>query len=348
MSRFAKLALGFTVTLLAVLLINAVTTGNGTREAEVTVADGKILQLSRGALQVVDSGEPPGPDGGQPIVLLHCYTCSLHYFDRLVPLLAANHRVISIDLLGHGGSEAPESGYEIPEQAAVVAEALNELGVEGAMVVGNSIGGTVTASLAEQASQLVDRAVLIGSAPNVDDYGDGLPFVAELGYAPVIGEALWRIAPDSVVRGGTDDSFSPGFDTAEGFEDPDQPVEDFRRLTYAAYDSASAAAESFTNESSLADRFAATPVPLLVIFGAEDQIFDAERALEGFGAVPGVQTELVPEAGHTPQVEKPEEIAVLLEGFALDVTEPAATPNPRVRQKSKRDEQKSKPRKRKR
>ena len=62
-------------------------------------------------------GEPDSATPGQPIVLLHCYACSLHWWDKLEPLLAERHRVIRIDLLGFGGSEKPESGYEIPAQA---------------------------------------------------------------------------------------------------------------------------------------------------------------------------------------------------------------------------------------
>ncbi len=120
------------------------------------------MELSSGDVQVTDSGEADG----QPIVLLHGYANSLHWFDAIEPLLAENHRVIRIDLLGFGGSEKPESGYSIPEQASTVAEALIELDVQGALVAGNSMGGAVTASLAEQASQLVDRAVMIDMAPN--------------------------------------------------------------------------------------------------------------------------------------------------------------------------------------
>ena len=74
------------------------------------------------------------------------------------------HRVVRIDLIGHGGSEKPQSGYEIDSQAAAAAEALNSLGVQGATVVGHSLGGSVATSLAEQASELVDRIVLIGVA----------------------------------------------------------------------------------------------------------------------------------------------------------------------------------------
>ena len=48
----------------------------------------------------------------------------------MIPLLARQHRVVAIDLLGHGGSEKPTSGYSIANQADLVAQALAKLGVQ--------------------------------------------------------------------------------------------------------------------------------------------------------------------------------------------------------------------------
>ena len=286
MKRRWKITLGLLAALAVLLAVNTVTTGSQTKPAELTADEGRILELSRGSVQVTDSGDPGGP--GQPIVLLHCYACSLHWFDRLEPLLAENHRVIRIDLLGFGGSEKPEAGYEIPTQAAMVAEALNELDVQGALVAGNSMGAMVTASLAEQASQLVDRAVVIDMAPNTDDYGDGLPLLARLGYVPVLGEAMWRVTPDFAVRDAYKESFAPDFDVESGFDDPDQVAgrlrcDDLHVVRHAR----TAKADDYVEELPLNERFKQVPVPLLVIFGAEDQVFDAEQAVEGLRGRPG-------------------------------------------------------------
>ena len=323
MKRRWKVLFGFLLVLAVVLAVNASATSSQTKEEKLTADDGRILELSAGDVQITDSGEGPG----QPIVLIHGYAGSLHWFDRIEPLLAEEHRVIRIDLLGFGGSEKPESGYSIPEQASTVAEALSELKVAGALVAGNSMGGSVVASLAEQASQLVDRAVLIDTAPSRDGFGDGLPLLAKLGYTPVVGEAMWRLTPDFAIRDGFAEAFAPGFDAESGFDDPDQVVEDFRAMTYTSYDEASAESSDFTDELPLDERFKRTPVPLMVIFGAEDQIYDAEDSLEGFEDVLGVQTELIEGAGHAPQVEKPAAVARLIEKFAA--------PRPKARKPSK-------------
>ena len=208
-----KVLIGLLALLAVLLAVNTVTTQSQTKEAEATVQGGQILELSSGDVQVTDSGKADG----QPIVLLHGYANSLHWFDAIEPLLAENHRVIRMDLLGFGGSEKPESGYSVPEQAATVAEALSELEVQGALVAGNSMGGSVTTSLAEQASQLVDRAVMIDMAPDTDNFGDGLPFLARLGYTPVIGEAVWRVTPDFAIE--------------DGFRRPSRPASTWTRVS---------------------------------------------------------------------------------------------------------------------
>jgi 3-oxoadipate enol-lactonase len=57
-------------------------------------------------------------------------------------------------------------------------------------------------------------------------------------------------------------------------------------------------------------------VPMMAIFGTEDQIVDAEPALEAYGEVPGAATAEIPGAGHSPNVEKPEQTARLVLEFA--------------------------------
>ena len=55
----------------------------------------------------------------------------------------------------------------------------------------------------------------------------------------------------------------------------------------------------------------------MVIFGAEDQIYDAQAAVDRYRQhVPGVQTHLIPGAGHSPNVERPNAVAPLILSWA--------------------------------
>jgi pimeloyl-ACP methyl ester carboxylesterase len=308
--RGTKIAIGILVALAVLLAINTVVVDSQTKSAEPTIDGGRILEVPAGAVQVLEEG----PADAQPVVLIHCDACSLHWWDRLAPLLAENHRVIRIDLLGFGGSEKPSSGYSIDEQANAVAAALDQLRVQGAVVVGHSMGFSVATALAERASQLVDRLVNLGEGPNPD--ACELPFLARLGYVPVIGEAIWRLTPDFQVKNGYEEAFAPGFDLEEGFPNPDQVLEDYDSMTYTSYGDAKDANEDFQEEISLPDRLRPLAIPLLAIFGSEDQVCDPAQFQDAYATVPGARVEELDGAGHSPNVELPEETAALIEEFA--------------------------------
>ena len=306
MGRRLKVGIAVVVALLALLVVNALVTGGETEGAEITEPGGRIFKLPDGDLQVVEHG----PRDGSPIVLIHCFSCAMNWWDGMVPLLERNHRVITLDLLGHGGSEKPGSGYTPPNQATVVAEALERLDISDATVVGHSLGGSVTVALSEQDPELVGRAVIIDMPPD-NSYGD-LGFIAGLAFQPVLGPALWRIKPDFSVRDGLGVAFAPGYDVPDAF------VEDVKRMTYTSYDESPNGVDDYLDEDSLDQRMAASSQPLMVLMGAEEQIIDdPQRALDQYkGSVPSAQTHLIAGAGHSPNVERPALIAKLVNRFA--------------------------------
>ena len=313
-----KVLIGLGVVLLALLGLNTIVLNQQTKPADVTVDGGRIVSLPGGDVQVLDQPAPAGATGA-PIVLVHCYACSLEWWDGLAPLLAENHRIVRIDLLGHGGSQKPASGYSIPDQAALLAGALSRLDVQGAVVVGQSMGAGVAVALAEQSSQLVDRVVDMSLAASND--ASSLPFLARLSYTPVIGHAMYRLTPDFAVRSSFNEAFAPGYEVSSDFEDV--IVDGFRAMTYTSFNETQGALSDYRDEQPLDARMTAAAVPLLVILGEEDRIVDTGAAEEEWSDVPGVRIEVLPGVGHTPQVEAPEESAKLIEAFAAGA-QPAA------------------------
>ncbi len=307
MRRGWKVLIGVLIGLAVLLAVNQIVTDAETKPAEVTVPGGRIVHVRGAALQVVDAGRR----GGSPIALIHCFTCAIDWWDRMrPPLERAGHRVIAVDLLGFGGSEKPDSGYSIENQAGLVAAALARLGVHDATVVGHSLGATVAVALAEQAPELVDRIVIVDQAPDDEHFGEGLPLSAQLTFMPVIGPALWRVTPDFAIRDGLGSAFAPGYDVPDAF------VADFRRQTYTSYSDGGRAEDDYLQAEPLDSRLRATGVPVLAVFGAEDQIFEARKSLAAYAAIPGARTKEVSGAGHSPNVERPARTAALILGFA--------------------------------
>ena len=81
-----------------------------------------------------------------------------------IPHFARSRRVIALDLPGFGASPLPAEKITIRGYAAVVDELLDSLGIERAVVVGNSMGGFIGAELAIEFSTRVDRLVLVSAA----------------------------------------------------------------------------------------------------------------------------------------------------------------------------------------
>jgi pimeloyl-ACP methyl ester carboxylesterase len=298
-----KILIGVVVTIAALLAINTLVVEGETKSAEVTVAGGRILHLPGGDMQVLEQGPRDAP----PIVLIHCYTCSIAWWLRVIPLLDRDHRVVAIDLRGFGGSEKPGSGYSMPDQAAFVAEGLKRLGVRGATVVGQSLGGTVGTALTEVPGGFVRRLVIIDQAPE-ERFSKGIGFAAEVSTVPVIGPALWQVTPDSAIKEGLEIAFAPGYEV------PDRFVDEFNRMTYTSYDSDGEEGD-YMDEEPLDRRIERTRTPLLAIFGSEDQIYESREALAAY-ANAGARTLLIPGAGHSPNVEKPARTAAAILEFA--------------------------------
>jgi pimeloyl-ACP methyl ester carboxylesterase len=323
MPRWAKITLGVLAGIVVLMLLNALVVSNQTKDAHVRDDGAQLVDTSGGQLQVLDEGDRQG----SPIVLIHCFTCSLDWWDELAPLLTPGHRVIRLDLFGHGGSDKPGAGYSIDDEATAVTEALAKLGVSDATVVGQSLGGTVATALAERSPQLASRVVIVSQSP--DDGAPNESLAIKATSWPVIGQAMARliqVAPKSLVRDQYGRAFAPGFSIASGFPNPDQPVDDLRAMTYTAYMDTADDEERFVDEAPLDERLAAAGVPLLAIFGADDQIYDAQAAIDRYRQVPGSEVHLIPGAGHSPNVEKPEQVAPLILAFAKPTPQPKPAP----------------------
>jgi pimeloyl-ACP methyl ester carboxylesterase len=115
------------------------------------VRDGVVL-----AYDDAGSGDPP-------LVFVHGAACNRRFWSQQVSRFSSAHRVVAVDLRGHGESSAPAERYTVRRFADDLASISTQLGIERPVVIGHSLGGLVALDFASVYPDRVAAAVLIDS-----------------------------------------------------------------------------------------------------------------------------------------------------------------------------------------
>ncbi len=120
--------------------------------------------------------------GDPPLLFVHGYSCDSHDWSWQLPHFTQAHRVLAVDLRGHGRSSAPPDGYAAEQLASDVAALLESLDVPPVVAVGHSLGGAVVSALAVEYPALVAALVCVDPAYLLpDETGSGAaPMIAAL------------------------------------------------------------------------------------------------------------------------------------------------------------------------
>lgn len=106
---------------------------------------------------------------GPPLLLLHGFTGNLSTWDSYMANLKQKYKVIRIDHIGHGQTDAPDDveRYSMGHAVQDILNLFDQLGVEHAHVIGYSLGGRVALSLAVHAPERIQTLLLAGSSPGL-------------------------------------------------------------------------------------------------------------------------------------------------------------------------------------
>jgi pimeloyl-ACP methyl ester carboxylesterase len=107
---------------------------------------------------------------GTAIVLLHGFLENKKMWQEYVTLFSEKHRVITIDLLGHGESDCLGYVHEMEDNAKAVHEVLEYLKIEKATILGHSMGGYVGLAFAELFPNQIQKLVLLNSTSKADSH----------------------------------------------------------------------------------------------------------------------------------------------------------------------------------
>ena len=101
--------------------------------------------------------------GDPTLLLVHCWTCDHSFLAPQLRHFTVRHRVVNVDLRGHGESDKPKQAYTLAGFADDLAWLCAQLGVENPVIVGHSMGGNVALEVARRHPDLPRAVVMIDS-----------------------------------------------------------------------------------------------------------------------------------------------------------------------------------------
>lgn len=263
----------------------------GWAEPEGTVTLGVLAARSLGA-------------GAPTVVLLHGMAGSHRYWGAAFDRLAADSRLVALDLLGFGASPRPATGYTVGEHAAAVLACLDELGErEPVILVGHSMGTLVAFAVADRAPERV-RAVVAVSPPVYASGAAGRRRIRRLGFleglmafGPVARWVCWWMCRYRDLAGRVAPLLQPGL--------PAAVARDGVQHSWASYSGSMA---GVLLEGGAPGRLRRTQVPVHVVVAADDPIPD-RALLAGISAThPLVTLQIWPDGGHHLPLTRPDAV----------------------------------------
>jgi len=243
-----------------------------------------------------------GPEDGEVVVLAHGsalgITSAANFYLTIPALVSAGYRVLAPDLYGYGWTETPEGVAPWrTNHVDLIIRLMDALSIGRAWMIGNSLGGMVTADLAIHHPDRVIGNIVIGTggalwkhgarfAPNQTSRGEAVPYSRDM-----VRKSMLHLVHNPAAV--TDMLVEFRIKMAERSGAYDRHVEATKKREeikkLAPFDEAKAAT---------------CAVPTLFIYGREDRVNPPEDALAGAEAFPNADMILLGHCGHWTMIER--------------------------------------------
>ncbi len=251
---------------------------------------------------------------GEPIVFIHGISGSWQNWLENLPHFGRNRRAIALDLPGFGASPMPSWTIDMPAYGRLLHDFCEKLGIEGATLVGNSMGGLVAAEAVLTAPERFGRLALVSAAGLINTWLPhqrgvatsrawstfGRPFGAAARFVvthPHARYAMFRFFiryPGRLRKELLWEQMASGL-PAPGFADSLDAV-----IEYDAR-----------------DRLEEIEIPTMIVWGMDDWVISAAAALSYHRRIPHSRLEIFERTGHVPQLERPARFNRVLEEFLI-------------------------------
>lgn len=256
-------------------------------------------------------------EDGRTFVLLHGFAASVFSWRKVMEPLSEMGTVVAFDRPAFGLTERPMRGefgetnpYSPEAQVELTVALMDELGVEKAVLVGHSAGGTIAVLTALRYPERVEALVLEDAA--IYEQGGTPAWLRPFLVTPCMGRlgpflvrtiTMWG---EAVIRRAWDDPDKITLELISGYKKPLQ-AENWDRALWEFV--------LASHPLGLEERLDEVSVPTLVITGERDRIVPTRNSERLAAELPQAQLVVVPDCGHVPHEECPEQFLMAAVGF---------------------------------
>jgi pimeloyl-ACP methyl ester carboxylesterase len=281
------------------------------------------LNVDGQPVNLVDLGperQPPsGEPAAKPLVFVHGLSGSWPNWLEQLPVLAAEHRVVALDLPGFGHSPMPSEEISISGYARLLDRVLDQLEIDAAAVVGNSMGGFIGAELAIAFPQRVERLVLV-SAAGLSTFGEpratrAMPALRRIERITAAGAAWLASKSDAVtLRPRLREATMALVVAHPGRLPAALAAEQLRGAGKPGFLQALEAVLDYH----VRDRLPEIACPTLIVWGDRDHLISVRDADVFADLIPNSRKVIFSDTGHMAMLERPGAFNALLEDFLSD------------------------------
>jgi pimeloyl-ACP methyl ester carboxylesterase len=272
----------------------------------------KWVQVAGRPVNVIDMGE------GDAIVFIHGLSGAWVNWLENIPHFARDHRVIAMDLPGFGHSPMPAERISISGYGRIVDELLDALGIDRAVVVGNSMGGFIGAEVAIAFGTRVDRLVLVSAA--------GISIEHQRNERVL--RYLERLDDVLILSGGWMATRSAGLARRKrarrqimrlvAHRAQDLPAPLIAEQVMGSGKPGFVPALDALTDYPIRDRLSEIRCPVLVVWGEEDRLVPVRDAYIFGELIPSSRVVVWPETGHVAMLERPAAFNALVDEFLAE------------------------------
>ncbi|RBW71331.1 2-succinyl-6-hydroxy-2,4-cyclohexadiene-1-carboxylate synthase [Bacillus taeanensis] len=253
---------------------------------------------------------------GPPLLLLHGFTGSLQTWAPFLPMLTKKHKVITIDIIGHGLSQSPENAarYTMENVSADLLSLLNQLEIEKINIVGYSMGGRLALYFAHKYPERVNKLILESSSPGLETKEEQETRVKQ-------DETLANFIKENGIKAFVEKWENiPLFNTQKALPDKVQDKLRKERLNNNIVGLANSLQGMGTGiQPSLWDKLSSLEIPILLVVGEKDEKF-CVIAEKMKNLLQNAQIKKISQAGHAIHLESPQTFVTIIVDYLHTVS----------------------------